>query len=426
MASLLNVLIGEYRVVELIGAGGMGEVYKAVHTHLGRVIAIKALSPDLADGLALERFYGEAGIQASLKHPGVAEYLGFYRYKGRPCILMEYVDGETLASLIRRRGPLPLPEAVGILRSIAAIAANFHAQGVVHRDLKANNVKITSAGQVKILDFGIARTEGSLRLTRTGAVIGTPETLAPEQVRGEPTTEATDIWQLGVLFYELLTGRLPFHATSEHEIYGRILTADFPPIAQSRPQFPSALEKIVARCLQKDPAKRFRSAAELCDALGAWEASLVPVPPAPKRPPSPLWGESLAAWQRAVAAVRSWLAASPAAAVVLGAMAVLLLVGVAAGVRWHGPHGQPGTDIQVNPPSPPPNGARTVTVDTVDGMAQVFQEGKLVGVTPFKIEAPPGQTIELLLRREGFKDLPLQLDAGERRRYTYTLERSGH
>ena len=103
MASLLNALIGEYRVIESLGAGGMGEVYKAVHTHLGRVIAIKVLSPDLADGSALQRFYSEADIQASLNHPGVAQYLGFYEYQGRPCILMEYVDGETLSATIRRR-----------------------------------------------------------------------------------------------------------------------------------------------------------------------------------------------------------------------------------------------------------------------------------------------------------------------------------
>ena len=179
MASLLNASIGEYRVVESLGAGGMGEVYKAVHTHLDRVIAIKALLPGLADGPSLQRFYGEAGIQASLRHPGVAEYLGFYEYQGRPCILMEYVDGETLAAIIRRRGALP-PEAAPTLREIASVAAHFHAQGVVHRDLKSNNVKINSAGRVKILDFGIARQERQDRMTQVGAVIGTPEVLAPE------------------------------------------------------------------------------------------------------------------------------------------------------------------------------------------------------------------------------------------------------
>src|ERR1700681_2492621 len=112
--SLLNALIGEYRLGERLGAGGMGEVYKGVHIHLGRVIAVKILSPELADGPALQRFYAEADIQASLRHPGVAEYLGFYEYQGRPCILMEFVDGETLGSVIWRRGALPPAEAAAI------------------------------------------------------------------------------------------------------------------------------------------------------------------------------------------------------------------------------------------------------------------------------------------------------------------------
>ena len=139
--SLVNALIGEYRLVEPLGAGGMGEVYKGVHQHLGRVIAVNILSPELADGPAIRRFYGEAKIQASLRHPGVAEYLGFYEYQGRPCILMEYVDGETLAAFIRRRAPIPPAEAAAIVREISAVAGHFHSLELVHRDLKTGNVK---------------------------------------------------------------------------------------------------------------------------------------------------------------------------------------------------------------------------------------------------------------------------------------------
>ena len=226
MSSLINACIGEYRITELLGAGGMGEVYKAVHLHLNRVIAIKILLSDLTDSPTLRRFYNEAKIQASLRHPGVAEYLGFYEFQGRPCILMDYVDGETLLSTITRRCTLPVDEAMRIGRDVTAVAAHFHSLGVVHRDIKSNNIKITTTGQVKLLDFGIARSQAVTTATREGFVVGTPTILAPEQIRGHRVTPATDIWQLGVLFYEMLAGHLPFEATSAVELYAQIQNAE--------------------------------------------------------------------------------------------------------------------------------------------------------------------------------------------------------
>jgi eukaryotic-like serine/threonine-protein kinase len=441
MASLLNALIGEYRIVESLGAGGMGEVYKAVHTHLGRTIAIKVLSPDLTDGPALARFYGEANIQARLRHPGVAEYLGFYEYQGRPCILMEYVDGETLASAIRKRGPFPAAEGVRIVREIAAIAAHFHGEGLVHRDLKANNVKIDSAGRVRILDFGIARYQCSDRMTRIGAVIGTPEALSPEQVRGEPATEATDVWQLGVLFYELLTGHAAFQSSNTLDLYTRILSAEFLPVKQWRPDLPGGLEEIVGCCLQKSPAKRYPSAAELHTALCSWEAKqsgAVPKPAATRAGEAPRWSP-----RPAMSFVLGFLrdkVGRPAAAQVSSAvhravplywnaalglvLGIALLLGLLAIVR----------ERRLEPPKPPPDATapvahlavaadlKTVTVDTADGTAQVLVAGKLVGSTPFRVQARSGESVELVLRRAGFKDLLVQFEVTERHDYTYTLQ----
>jgi eukaryotic-like serine/threonine-protein kinase len=404
---MLNVLIGEYRIVESLGAGGMGEVYKAVHTHLGRIIAIKVLSPGLADGPALRRFYSEAGIQASLKHSGVAEYLGFYEYQGRPCILMEYVDGETVASLVRRRGALPAAEAVRILREIAEVAANFHAQGVVHRDLKSNNVKINLAGRVKVLDFGIARVERSDRLTRAGAVIGTPSALAPEQVRGEPATAATDVWQIGVLFYELLTGRLPFDAATAHEMFARILASPFPSIAALQPAVPPALEKIIARCLQKETGKRYPTALGLYTALADWEAGAAAPPRSlsPRRAPLP-------ARQRLVKAGLAVLAA-----------VILLLCGIFIQMLNRPAPSPPPEPAGVAAPVPgSASDLKTVTVDTMDGAARVYRSGELVGATPYRVQARTGEKVELVLRREGCKDLVLQFEPTERHSYTYTME----
>jgi serine/threonine protein kinase len=397
MGSLANALIGEYRVVGSLGAGGMGEVYKAVHTHLGRVIAIKVLSPELTDGPALERFYSEANIQASLQHPGVAEYLGFYEYQGRPCILMEYVDGETLAEILRRRGSLPAEEAAGILRQIAAVIAHFHAQGVVHRDLKASNVKITSTGQVKILDFGIARHQRSDRLTRVGAVVGTTEALAPEQVRGQPAVPATDVWQLGVMFYEMLTGRTPFHAETVPAIYGKILSGEYDP-----PPVPPGLACIIARCLEKDPARRFASAGELCAALAGGPAASAPAPAAPPKP--------------------RWRIAFAAAVVVLLAVGVVLVV-------THDGGDHPVSEIVSPTPTPAPSPApspvldtRAIIVDTMDGTAQVYRDGVLVGTTPYQVQARTGEKVDLVLRRDGFTDTPVQFEAAEPHVYTYTLQ----
>lgn len=381
--SLVNVLIGEYRLTEPLGAGGMGEVYKAVHVHLSRVIAVKILFPELADGPALQRFYGEADIQATLRHPGVADYLGFYEYQGRPCILMEYVDGETLASLIRLRGAFPPAEAAAILREISAVAGHFHSLGVVHRDLKTSNVKLNSAGRVKILDFGIARHQRSNRLTRAGAVIGTAEILAPEQIRGEEGGFATDVWQIGILFYELLSGRMPFEASTTHELYARILSAHCPPLG---PGVPPEFQRIVAKCLEKDPSRRYASGGALHQAIEGHTGA------APRLPGT-----------RTVA-----IAAGCAAVVVL-------LAGGVVALRKSGPQGG-GTVIEQGVDE------KSITVDAAGGIAEVYQDGKLMGNTPFTVHAKTGESVNLVLKRQGFDDKPVQFDATERQTYTYTLD----
>ena len=206
----VNSSIGPYRVIDYVGAGGMGTVYRVSHRATGRVAAAKVMSGGAVAPRSLERFHNEARILQALSHPSISEMYELLQVDGAPCLVMEYVDGETLEQLLRMRGPFPVTDAVRILASLADAVGYIHQRGVIHRDLKTNNVKIDSRGAVKLLDFGIATAEGAPRLTSTGNVVGTLMSLAPEQLRTGHAEPRSDIWALGVLFYELLTGRAPF------------------------------------------------------------------------------------------------------------------------------------------------------------------------------------------------------------------------
>jgi eukaryotic-like serine/threonine-protein kinase len=418
MSSLVNALIGEYLVTERVGAGGMGEVYKATHTHLGRVIAIKALTAGDADPQAVRRFYSEANIQASLRHPGVADYLGFYEYRGRPCILMEFVDGQTISDMIEQQGAFTPKEALRISLELVSAVANFHSRDVLHRDIKSSNVKINSAGVVKILDFGIARVTKTKNLTQTGMVVGTPGILAPEQIRGDGISSATDVWQLGVLMYEMLTGRMPFSGSNLGELYAQILNREFTPISKVtsvRGPVPPAFEKTVHRCLQKDPAKRFASGRELLTALQGGEQRKS----APEQPrEEPKERRTLAA---AVSSAKvPWLRVGVAvgAAVVF----IALVIGVLRGYHPSAKNASLEACFDEKASSGDP---MTVKVDTFEGSAQVFCKEELVGVTPLSVEAKIGDKIHVLLRRQGYRDLDQKFDVTERSVYTFMMDRAG-
>jgi serine/threonine-protein kinase len=381
MPSLLNSTIGEYSLVEFLGAGGMGEVYRAVHTKLGRTVAIKVLS-EPHDRSLLQRSYNEAQIQSSLQHPGIAAFYGFYQYEGRPCILMEYVGGESLAERIRRRGALEISEVLGILERVASAIAHIHRQGIIHRDLKSSNIKITPSGEIKVLDFGIAKAAHTARVTKIGAVVGTADNLAPEQIVGREADSRSDVWALGVLMYEMLTGQLPFQQKTLPELYRAISSVEYEPASSLNPAVPASLERILQRCLRKDPEQRYRSADELHDALVDFSV-----------PAAKLSGGS-----------RGWVwMGGVAAAMVL----VLLMVWV--GTRGAGvPNQEP---------------FKTITVDVVSGTADVYRGGQRVGSTPFQLSARMGDKVELELKRPGFEGLAVNFDVSERSTYSYTMQR---
>ena len=189
--------IGPYRITGFLGAGGMGMVWRASHRDLGRDVAIKRLSESACAGIPLERFRNEARLHGTLNHPRIAQLYDFIEDDGQPCIVMEYVAGPTIEEQLRS-GPIPLHTAITILEMVADAVGYLHQRGIIHRDIKPSNVKLRPDGSPVLLDFGIARAEGDPRMTKTGMIIGSPHTIAPEQFEGRPLDGRADIWALGV------------------------------------------------------------------------------------------------------------------------------------------------------------------------------------------------------------------------------------
>jgi serine/threonine protein kinase len=267
-----DMILGAYRLIGPLGAGGMGEVWKAEDTRLGRIVAIKFLPPAVAaDPDAMGRMRREARTAAQLNHPNIATIHAFEEGGERLFIVMELVEGESLTEILRR-GPLPEPEVTRIGRNIAEALAEAHAKDIVHRDIKPDNV-IVNGQRVKVLDFGIAKRVGAEPVgsddatafrTQSGVIIGTVTFMSPEQALGRAVDARTDIFSLGVLLYQAAAGRLPFSGQSPTETIMHIVR-DEP--ASLRGVVSPQLEAIIRRCLQKDPADRFASARELADAL---------------------------------------------------------------------------------------------------------------------------------------------------------------
>ncbi|RMH42478.1 MAG: serine/threonine protein kinase [Deltaproteobacteria bacterium] len=272
-------LVGDYIVRSEIAAGGCGTVYEAEHRVLGRRAAVKVLHPELSQSAEMvQRFVTEARSVASIAHPNVVEVYEFGHYRDRPFFAMERIDGPRLDEVVEREGPLPLSRAIELVAPVCSAAHAAHAVGVIHRDIKASNVLIDRRGgaeRVKLVDFGVARLltrDGLARLTRSRRRIGTPRAMAPEQVCGGTVDARTDVYALGVLAYFLLSGRYPFEGRGPVDVAMLHATAPPPPPSRFAP-IPAAVERVVLRALAKDPAQRFSSAVDLCDALRAAAAA---------------------------------------------------------------------------------------------------------------------------------------------------------
>ena len=255
-----------YHVESLLGSGGMGKVYKARDRELERTVAIKVLRPDLmTDSMALQRFKHELLLASSISHPNILRIHDLGEYKGIKFISMAYVDGGDLTQVLRKEGRLPLDRVLNIMRQLAAALAAAHGVIVVHRDLMPQNLLMGSADHIYVTDFGIAKTLESDRtsVTRTGAVLGTPLYMSPEQVEGKPLDHRSDLYTYGLILYEMLTGVLPFSGDTTFQLmYQRVHQLPKRPELVI-PDLPPYLSRICLKCLEKDPAKRYQSASEI-------------------------------------------------------------------------------------------------------------------------------------------------------------------
>ena len=269
---MIGQSISHYRILEHLGAGGMGVVYKAEDVRLGRTVALKFLPPDLTrDAAAKERFLREAQAASALDHPHICTIYGFDETAdGRLFLAMAYYDGETLHQRIAP-GPLPPGEAVRIAVQIAEGLAKAHAHGIVHRDIKPPNVMITGDGVVKLLDFGLACLPEVTAMTGRGLALGTLSYMAPEQARGDAVDPRADLWALGVVLYQMLSGCMPFAGDSAPAVLYRILQVTPDPVHLSRAGIPLELSRLVGRALMKDPADRYQSADEMLTDLRAYQ-----------------------------------------------------------------------------------------------------------------------------------------------------------
>ena len=337
---MIGQTLSHYTILEKLGEGGMGVVYKAHDIRLDRTVALKFLPERVSAGSSeLDRFIHEAKAAAALNHPNICTIYGIEKADARHFIVMEFVDGHTLQEKINS---LSVKQALDIGLQIAEGLGAAHAKGIVHRDIKPENIMLRRDGRVQIMDFGLAKLRGTSRLTKEGSTVGTAGYMSPEQVQGQDTDHRSDIFSLGVLLYEMLTGQPPFKGVHETAVAYEIVNVDSPPISSIKPEIPPELDAIILECLEKDPGERTQSASQVAADLKRYKressrqraSRITAVRPAVRRDSDPgSRTPEAGVSQNAPAGTRLKMVA------LLSGLAVVLLgIGVVAGkVLWPGP-----------------------------------------------------------------------------------------
>jgi eukaryotic-like serine/threonine-protein kinase len=286
-SAMTGTQIGNYKILEKLGEGGMGVVYKAVDINLDRTVAIKALNTELTGNPELEtRFRAEAKAQANLNHTNLATLYALLIEEGRPWMVMEFIEGETFEQMVQRRGPIPGNDAVPLFRQALLGIGYAHRMGVVHRDIKPSNIMLNKQGIVKVMDFGIAKVMGTRGMTKTGTQMGTAFYMSPEQVLNRGADIRSDIYSLGVTLYEMLTANVPFNGDSDYQVMTDHVNAPPPLPTKFYPYIPQGLQNAVLKALEKKPDARFQTVEEFGTALEQPDTfNVTPAQTAPPLPP---------------------------------------------------------------------------------------------------------------------------------------------
>ncbi len=435
--------IGRYQVLEEIASGGQGTVYRAWETTTGRVVALKVLHPHLSsDAGVLERFRREAQLAAAVTHPNITQIFEVGRDGDYHFISMEYLP-LSIQTLIESQGALPIDRAADICYQTARALEAASRGGIIHRDIKPQNLLLSPDGMVKVTDFGIARATSLSTMTRTGAVMGTPHYMSPEQARGQRVDTRSDLYSLGIVLYQMLTGRIPFEAETPWEVIRQHIEVKAEPVRRVRSEVPRPLERLVERCLEKRPDRRYQSAGELASALreavpgtGGGRRQQSPVAPAPaQRPatslaaraastpsraaqperirPSETWMGSWArAWQRTHRSRWAWVSTVLSLAIALSVAGARLdavgwMTGLMEGPGEPEPTAAPQPPATAAPPAEPePTTAAPPTVPTPTATpappASTAQPS--VGATPMPRELRYGGELSLAVRDDPFAD----------------------
>jgi serine/threonine protein kinase len=286
-----TVFAGRYEIIEELGRGGMGKVYRVEDRKIKEEIALKLIKPEIvADIKTIERFRNELKLARKIRHKNVCQMFDLGEWKGTHFITMEYISGEDLKSFIRRSKQLSIPAAIAIAEEVCKGLKEAHNLGIIHRDLKPSNIMIDRDGNARIMDFGIARTLKDKGITGSGVMIGTPEYMSPEQAGGKELDESSDLYSLGVILFEMVTGQLPFEGETPLSIAIKHKSEAPPDPGEVNPHISDTLRGLILRCLAKDPQKRYRKTEDLLLNLQKIE---IPEPESNKRAKS-LWKSSIA------------------------------------------------------------------------------------------------------------------------------------
>jgi serine/threonine-protein kinase len=443
-----STIDGRYKVEALLGEGGMGVVYRCVHTIIGKKVAMKVLRADLArDAEVTERFLNEAKAASSIGNAHIIDISDFGQFQdGSTYFVMEFLVGVPLSKVVEGGQAVPVPRIIHIARQLAEGLSAAHAANIVHRDLKPDNIYLIARGGerdfVKILDFGIAKVssgagEGA-KLTRAGAVFGTPHYMSPEQAAGQPVDHRGDIYSFGVILYEMASGRVPFDADNFMGILTQHMYKAPVPIRALVPQpqeVPPGLEAIVLKCLSKRADHRYQSMEELIGDLDKLKAGNVPdaVPEMMSRS----GGFNVPADYFAKPQMPEPVPASPSGQhrksnwpLVAGLAGVAAAVAIVAAIFAQSSQGraqvEPASETQPAPapPAPPPESltlSKQVALAVTPPEAHVFHGEKDLGTSPVVLEVEEGKTATLTVRAEGYKDLEMIVD-GSKARESVRLE----